>query len=332
MTDATDESSRRELGGWTVRVLSTRDPVLDFAASVAHGLDRRPRAVEARWLYDARGSQLFEAITQLPEYPLTRAEDALLAARADELADLLGPVTLVELGSGSSAKTRRLLDAFVPRGARLYVPIDVSATALEEACAALARRYPELVIEGRVGRYEEGLGALAAPGPRLLLFLGSSLGNLSFAETDAFFAAARQALVPGDHLLLGLDGVKPVERTLRAYADPGGLTEAFVLNVFARMNRELGAAVPLDHLELVTRWDPTAEQVVLLARARAPFDLHLTPLGRTWRIGAGEEILVEVSRKFRPERVAAQAARQGLTLRRVFEDPVERYALLLLAR
>lgn len=318
--------------GYTLSVVSSEDPVQAFAESVARGLDLVPRRLEPRWLYDERGSRLFEAITRMPEYPLHRAEDALLRAHAATLAELVGAPTLVELGSGTSSKTRRLLDALVPRGARRYVAVDVSASALDAGCAALARRYPSLRVEGRVGTFEDGLARLPDGGPTLLSFLGSTLGNLTPTETDVFLARAHESLSRGDHLLLGVDGVKPAEALIRAYDDPGGLTAAFVLNVFRRMNRELGAGVPLDALRLVTRWDPEAEQVEMLARFERSCALAIPRLGRSWRLSRGEEVLVEISRKFRPMDLAAVAAGHGFGLRRLFEHADAAFALLLLRR
>lgn len=317
---------------WTLRELSTDDPVLTFARAVASALDGVPRRFEPRWLYDARGSGLYEAITQMAEYPLYRAEDGLLRAHADELAQRLGAVDIVELGAASATKTRRLLDAFVPLGTRHYTAIDVSRSALVSGCTALASRYPGLSIEGFVGTYEEGLAQHCSERPKLMLFLGSTLGNHTRDQTAQFFSVLREALAPGDHVLLGIDGIKPVERLLRAYDDPWGLTEAFILNLFVRMNRELGTRIPIDRLRLVTRWEAVDEQIAMYARFDRACLVEVPLLDRSWRIEAGEEVLVEISRKFRADRLAARARRLGFELRWQVADPEQAYLLLLLER
>ncbi|HEY0711565.1 MAG TPA: L-histidine N(alpha)-methyltransferase, partial [Polyangia bacterium] len=225
----------RRHAGALVHEDSTRESPRAFALSIAAGLDDQPRWLDSRYLYDAAGSALFEAITQVPEYYQTRTEDALLARHATRVRELVGDATLVELGSGSSSKTRRLLDAWVAEGRARYVPIDVSAAALEPACAQLAASYPKLTVEGIAACYERALPVLTNASPMMLTFLGSSLGNLGTHAQGDFLDLVWQHLRAGDHFLVGLDLVKAPERLDAAYDDAAGTTAAFTKNLFVRM-------------------------------------------------------------------------------------------------
>lgn len=300
----------------------------DFAASVAMGLRGAPPTLDPKWLYDAEGSSLYERITATEAYYPTRVEDALLARIAPEVRDAAGAATVVELGSGSSAKTRHLLDAWAARGPVRYVAVDVSEPALRGACAALAARYPGAEVDALVATYDRGLGAIAGGGgPKLVAFLGSSLGNFDRDRTRAFLAQVAATLRPGDHLLLGVDLVKPEPVLRAAYDDPEGWTRRFIFNAFARMNRELGAGVPVDALRYEARWNAADAQVemwVHLDRA-VRFGLgthHVT-------LPAGAAILVEVSRKFTQQEVTDAAGSVGLAPVAAWTDPRGWFADLL---
>ena len=302
-----------------------------FAHSVARGLDDDPRRLACQYLYDAAGSALFERITRLPEYYLTRAETAILAANARRLRALVPVPTLVELGPGSATKTRLLLDAWTEGGAAAsYLPVDVSPDMLAEATAALARDYPTLAVRALAGTYEQIFPQLAAVSPLLLLFLGSSIGNLDVAETDAFFADLAEHLRAGDHVLVGLDVVKEPRVIEAAYNDAAGVTAAFTRNLFVRMNRELGTRLDPDAIEHVAYYRAEHERIEIFARFTEEATLELPEVGGTFRIAAGEMIRTEISRKFHPERVAAAAARFGFRAVETFTDAAGTFALLLL--
>ena len=304
---------------------------LAFALAFARGLDRRPRTLDPRFLYDARGSEIFERITETPEYYQTRTEDALLARVAPALREAIGAASIVELGSGSSTKTRRLLDAFGGEDAR-YVPIDISRSALEGACADLATAYPSLGIEGVAASYERALPLVGAVSPFLLTFLGSSIGNFNRAERDQFFDLVSTRLRCGDHFLVGIDLVKDPARLEAAYNDAAGHSAAFTLNLFARANRELDAGIPLDALEHVAFYDERFEQIEIYARARRSFQIAIPLLGRHIRVARGELMRTEISSKYRPQSFAAAAARFGFSVERIDRDVDELFGLVLLRR
>lgn len=319
-----------EHGGWTLHEDVPDGSATTFAASVVQGLSARPRTLDCRWLYDAEGSRLYEAITATEDYYPTRTEDQILARNASAICALVGGGAVVELGSGSSTKTRHLLDAWAAQGPVRYHPIDVSASALRGACADLAARYPGARIEGLATSYARGLAALGPVRPKTVVFLGSTLGNYDRAGTRAFLELVAGSLGPGDHLLLGIDRVKPADVLERAYDDSEGVTRRFILNLFGRMNRELGTSVPEDALRYESRWNPEAEQVEM--RVVPTTDVPLTVEGRAIELPAGEPILVEISRKFRVSEVERVAAAVGLELRGQWSDEREWFTELLLRR
>jgi len=304
--------------GFVVHVDPVQESPLAFALSVAAGLDGRPRRLDARFLYDAVGSDLFDRITVQPEYYLTRAEDQLLASGARAIRAYAGFGTLVELGSGTSTKTRRLLDAWCAAGPAAYVPVDVDLQFLTQACATLRADYPMLAIEGLGASYDRAMPVLADVSPKTLAFLGSSLGNLGWRAHTEFCASVAGALAPGDHFLIGVDLVKDAARLEAAYDDAAGVTAAFTRNLFARMNRELGTDIPLDAVRHVAYYDVERERVEIFAEALRPWEIHLPALDRTFRVARGERILTEVSHKFRPEALVALVERLGF--RRVWSD------------
>jgi L-histidine N-alpha-methyltransferase len=307
-----------ERGGFTIFVDSRRQSPLAFALSVAEGLDSRPRRLDASYLYDAAGSALFERITEQPEYYLTRAEDRLLLEHAAVIRELAGPSTLVELGSGASLKTQRLLDAWTWGGPASYIAVDVDAQAIEQACVALRRRYADparLSLRGIAATYERALAMLPGSEQRTIAFLGSSLGNLGWQEYPAFCELVAGALRPGDHFLVGLDLVKSPARIEAAYNDRAGVTAAFTRNLFARMNRDLHTRVPESAIAHVAYYDAELERVEIFAEALQEFAIHIPVLGRQFRIARGERILTEVSHKFRPAAFIATVEAAGLQAR-----------------
>ncbi|GGS77148.1 MULTISPECIES: L-histidine N(alpha)-methyltransferase [Streptomyces] len=296
-------------------------------ADVRAGLTGSPRTLPPKWFYDARGSELFDQITELPEYYPTRAERKILAARAGAIAAASGAATLVELGSGSSEKTRYLLDALT--GLRAYVPVDVSESALVGAGRAIAAERPGLDVHALIADFTGALELPDTPGPRLLAFLGGTIGNLLPAERAAFLASVRSALAPGDTLLLGTDLVKNEAELVRAYDDAAGVTAAFDKNVLSVVNRELGADFDLAAFEHVAVWDAEREWIEMRLRARTAQTVKIKELDLAVDFAAGEELRTEVSAKFREEGVRAELAAAGLTAVHWWTDPAGRFALSL---
>ncbi|MFF0430939.1 L-histidine N(alpha)-methyltransferase [Streptomyces sp. NPDC004327] len=297
-------------------------------ADVLHGLTRTPKELPPKWFYDAHGSDLFEEITRLPEYYPTRAEREILIARSTEIAAATGARTLVELGSGSSEKTRHLIDALLP-GLAAYVPVDVSESALKGAGAALLADLPNLAVHALVADFTHGLDLPATPGPRLVAFLGGTIGNLLPAERREFLRAVRGMLAPGDALLLGTDLVKDEATLVAAYDDAAGVTAAFNKNVLSVIDRELGADARPEDFDHVALWDREQEWIEMRLRARHALVVKIPELDLVVPFEAGEELRTEISAKFRQEGVRAELAEAGLTLSRWWTDEAGRFALSL---
>ncbi|MBH5333541.1 L-histidine N(alpha)-methyltransferase [Streptomyces pactum] len=299
-------------------------------ADVAHGLTRSPKQLPPKWFYDARGSELFEEITGLPEYYPTRAEREILRDRSGEIAAVTGARTLVELGSGSSEKTRLLLRA-LPRPA-WYVPVDVSESALAGAGRALAEEFPRLSVHALVADFQSGLALPDTPGPRLVAFLGGTIGNLLPGERAEFLAAVADLLAPGDALLLGTDLVKDEATLVAAYDDARGVTARFNKNVLAVINRELGADFDPDGFDHVAVWNAAEEWIEMRLRARDETTVKVPALDLLVHFAAGEELRTEVSAKFRRERVDGELSAAGFAPRRWWTDGAGRFALSLAVR
>jgi len=279
---------------------------------VRRGLGELPRRLPPKWLYDDEGSRLFDQITRLPEYYPTEAERRLLSTHAADIVERTDATTVVELGSGTSDKTRMLLDAFHEAG-RLerFVPVDVSEQTLRDAADMLSRRYPGLAVEAVVGDFTLHLSHLPAGGPRLVAFLGSTLGNFYVEERRAFLGALADSLQPGDWLLLGTDLVKPADRLVAAYDDSQGVTEQFVRNSLVVLNRELGADFDLDAFSYVPFWDGRMERMDLRLRAEEPQHVRVPGACVEIDLAVGEEIRVEISTKFRLERLRGELDEAG---------------------
>ncbi|MFQ5718901.1 MAG: L-histidine N(alpha)-methyltransferase [Acidobacteriota bacterium] len=323
---------RKTGDGYSLAIPPAVDARGEFARSVADSLSRRPRHLLSTWLYDTAGSELFEQITHQPEYYQTRTENDLLARWAPGIREQTGPVTLVELGSGSSTKTRRLLEAILPRGPAGYVPIDVSRDALESACRSLAADFPALEIEGIASTYEQALPLTAHLSPVLLSFLGSTVGNIDDAAMQRFFGTLSDHLAAGDFLLLGIDLVKDRERLEAAYNDAAGVTAAFTINLFARINRELGCQIPLEALSHEAFYNAEAEQIEIYARFDRPVVIDLPQVGRSFAIAGGERVRTEISHKFRPEAMATRLSRHGFALEHTCTDADDLFAVQLFRR
>jgi L-histidine N-alpha-methyltransferase len=294
------------------------------------GLTSSPKWLPPKWFYDARGSELFEDITRLEDYYPTRAEREILHRHAADIATRTGAHTLVELGSGSSEKTRLLLDALRAGGTlRQFVPLDVSETALREAVAAIAGDYPGTPIHGVVGDFTEHLGRTPGEAPRLVAFLGGTIGNLFPGERATFFGEVREVLAPGEWLLLGTDLVKDPDVLVRAYDDREGVTAEFNRNVLSVLNRELGADFPLEAFDHRALWDDQHEWVEMRLRARRPLTVTVEDLDLRVQLEQGEEIRTEISAKFRREGVEAELSAAGFEMAQWWTDDQRRFALSL---
>jgi L-histidine Nalpha-methyltransferase len=299
-------------------------------ADVRAGLAATPKTLPPKYFYDACGSKLFGEITRLPEYYLTRAETEILRRHAGEIAGLSGCESLVELGSGTSAKTRLLLRALRDGGTlREFVPFDVDPAVLSEASDALADEYPGLRIVPFVGDFERDLGAIPAGGRRTVAFIGSTIGNLEPAARAAFLAQVGAALRPGDTFLLGLDLVKDTGRLLDAYNDAAGVTAEFNRNVLLVVNRELDADFDVEEFQHVALWDAEHEWIEMRLRSAREQQVTIRDLGLVVSFAAGEELRTEISAKFRRAGIEAELAAAGLRTLRFWTDPDGDFGLLL---
>ncbi|MBX9922236.1 MAG: L-histidine N(alpha)-methyltransferase [Mycolicibacterium frederiksbergense] len=297
---------------------------------VRHGLAQSPKTLPPKWFYDAKGSDLFDQITRLPEYYPTRTEASILQDRAADIAAASGADTLVELGSGTSEKTRLLLDALRDSGAlKRFIPFDVDPSVLRDAARALHAEYPDIEIEVVCGDFEQDLGTVPKVGRRMVVFLGSTIGNLTPEPRAEFLAAVADTMQPGDSLLLGTDLVKDVGRLVRAYDDSAGVTAAFNRNVLTVVNRELDADFDLDAFDHVARWNPDEERIEMWLRSTADQRVRIAQLDLTVEFSAGEEMLTEVSCKFRPEGVEAELAAAGLRRTHWWSDGAGDFGLSL---
>jgi L-histidine N-alpha-methyltransferase len=296
-------------------------------ADVLAGLTATPKTLPPKWFYDAHGSELFERITTLPEYYPTRAEREILIDRSAEIAAAAGARTLIELGSGSSEKTRYLIDALTSLGT--YVPVDVSESALTQAGRALVAERPDLDVHALIADFTGTFTLPDTPGPRLVAFLGGTIGNLLPAERAAFLSSVRALLSPGDALLLGTDLVKDERVLVRAYDDAAGVTAAFDKNVLTVINRELGADFDPAAFDHVAVWDAEHEWIEMRLRSRTAQSVKVPALDLAVDFTAGEEMRTEVSAKFREDGVRDELAAQGLKLTHWWTDREGRFALSL---
>ncbi|MFG2664026.1 L-histidine N(alpha)-methyltransferase [Streptomyces sp. NPDC048387] len=294
---------------------------------VLRGMTSVPKELPPKWFYDARGSELFEEITRLPEYYPTRAEREILLERAREIAAVSGARTLVELGSGSSEKTRHLIEALP--ALETYVPVDVSESALTGAAETLLAAHPGLKVHALLADFTAPLHLPESPGPRLVVFLGGTIGNLLPAQRAEFLASVRAMLSPGDALLLGTDLVKDESVLVAAYDDARGVTAEFDKNVLAVIDRELGADFHTADFDHVAVWNREHEWIEMRLRARSAVTVKIRELDLVVPFAEGEEILTEVSAKFRQEGVRKELAEAGLELSHWWTDAAGRFALSL---
>jgi L-histidine N-alpha-methyltransferase len=313
--------------------LEPDDTAAALRADALAGLTATPKTLPPRWFYDERGSELFDRITRLPEYYPTRAERAVLESRAGEIAAASGADTLVELGSGTSEKTRLLLTALQnARTLRRFVPFDVDPSVLRAAGTAITAEYPEIAVEAVVGDFTRHLGELPRSGRRLVAFLGSTIGNLEPGPRADFLAELAATLEPGDSFLLGTDLVKDPGRLVRAYDDADGVTAAFNRNVLAVLDRELKADFDPDAFEHVALWDAQNEWIEMRLRSRVDQLVTVADLDLQVAFAAGEDLRTEVSAKFRRERVEQELAAAALSMTHWWTDPAGDFGVSLSVR
>ncbi len=304
-----------------------------FAESVARGLTDSPPWLNCTYLYDAEGSRLFEDITEQPEYYLTRAENEILQKHADEIRSITGPVSLIELGSGYSIKTAHLLAAYTRDGQKVdYVPVDVSQSALDGAQESISKHHPYVTVSGITGTYENAFPLFRAHSPSLVMFLGSTIGNFNPHEADIFWNEIKSALEPGDFFLLGVDLVKDKGLLEAAYNDGAGITAAFTKNLFARINRELGASVDLTRIQHVASYNADWQRIETFVRFLIDQEVYIEPIDQTVTVPAGTMVMIEISRKFSLDQVSNNMAFYGLDVLRTYTDSTDAFCVLLLRR
>jgi L-histidine N-alpha-methyltransferase len=315
-----------------IEVHLAADAAATMARDVRAGLTADPKELAPKYFYDELGSQLFERITELAEYYPTRAERSILAERAADIIATAGePRTLVELGSGSAAKTRHLLSAMRDVDClETYVPVDISEEITHETADSLVQEYPGLVVRGLVCDFEHDLERIPeAEGGRLVAFLGGTIGNLYPDARRDFLTRLAALMGPEDRLLLGTDLVKGADRLEAAYDDAGGVTAEFNKNVLRVLNRELGADFDLDAFEHVARYDADQARMDIRLRSLAEQTISLENLDLTVDFAAGEELRTEISAKFTRERLHGVYEEAGLTMSGWFTDEAGDYALSL---
>jgi len=320
----------------TIKWLPNLEPSPNFKAEIGQdvieGLMQPQKSVPPRYFYDDYGSQLFEKICDLPEYYPTRTETSILRQFAGEIAQTTGACELVELGSGSSTKTRLLLDAYEALGASWqYVPIDVSGQILEQSARQLKKDYPSLQIQALVGTYEQALAQLQPTTfpARTISFLGSTLGNFSPQECDEFLLRIFDALAPGDYFLLGVDLQKQKPILEAAYNDSQGVTAAFNLNMLTHLNQHFSGNFNLELFEHCAFYNEELNQIEMHLQCLQSHSVCLDTLNLRVELDAGETIMTEISRKFDVKVLKSELKEKGLEPINVWTDPKQWFGSIL---
>ena len=324
----TTESSR-------LTVIDLMTDKKETGRDVIEGLSANPRSIPAKYFYNEKGSQLFEQICELPEYYPTRTETAILQTYAREIAQTTGACEIVELGSGSSTKTRLLFDAYQQLNSPLhYIPVDVSDTMLRESAHALLREYPEMVVNAITSTYEPALKHFpkkALP-KRMIVFIGSTIGNLQPTECDRFLTQISKALTPKDYFLLGIDLQKEPAVLEAAYNDVEGITAQFNLNMLSHLNQRFGADFDIAQFSHMAIYNSHAHQIEMYLESLKDQTVKLEDLDFTISLEKNEKILSEISRKFNVQTMSSLLRSHHLPVVKVFADPKEWFALLLCQR
>ena len=315
---------------FVIHNLTKEDGAANFARDVRAGLSSTPKQLFPKYLYDELGSRLFEAICRVDEYYLTRAEDEILTSHADEIiAAIPNCETLIELGSGSAEKTRKIIDAFMRRQSELvFIPVDISKSALEESSHALLDEYPSLKIRAYAADYFQALDALPPLGdkPALVLFLGSNIGNFERDEALTFLRAIRRVLRKGDALLLGADLKKDAATLEAAYNDSLGVTRAFIVNELGRINRELDANFDLWAFGLRSFYNEEAGRVEVYLESLRAQSVNIRGLNLSIHFEAGERIRMERAHKYDADSLAQMGTQSGFKLERTWLDQAKRFS------
>ncbi|HYO00193.1 MAG TPA: L-histidine N(alpha)-methyltransferase [Actinomycetota bacterium] len=313
-----------------ISCLGPADLEAQLRRDALEGLTAPVKTIPSKWFYDYTGSMLFDEITRLPEYYLTRAERQILRERAASIVEVTRADTLVELGCGLSEKTRVLLDAFGRTGdLRRFLPFDVDGEVLKLAAAQLLERYPDLEVQGIVGDFERHLDAIKVPGRSLVIFLGSTIGNLNRPQRARLLSQISSSLKPGDWFLLGVDLVKDVERLEAAYNDRAGISAAFNRNILSVLNSRLGGNFDVDSFEHVARFNSGTEEMEMCLKACGPQNVRLDSLDLEVSFKDSELLHTEISAKFRRPGIEGELAEAGLQPRRWWTDAGEDFALSL---
>jgi dimethylhistidine N-methyltransferase len=310
-----------------------RDSEPSEGQELCYSLQQTPKTIPPKYFYDQRGSELFEEICTLPEYYLTRTEAQILDQYSPDIAAITGRCELIELGSGSSSKTRFLLNAYQAGGNLCqYVPIDVSASALQTSVRQLQREYPSLSIQGFVGSYEQALAQLEPStglGRRMIFFLGSSLGNFAPPDCDRFLGDISDVLRVGDYFLLGIDRQKPASILEAAYNDSQGVTAAFNLNMLDHLNWRFQGNFVVESFSHQAIYNVKKHQIEMYLTTQIEQNIKLETLDLTIDLEAGEAILTEISRKFDLEQMQQQLATKNLETLQIYSDNQNYFGLIL---
>lgn len=313
--------------------LTDADLTEALRSDARQGLTSEPKTLPPKWFYDARGSELFEEITRLPEYYPTRTERALLEQVVGEIAQIARAEVLVELGAGSAAKTRLLLSALSAAGPlKTYVPQDVSESALRGAAAQVSAEFPGLAVHGVVSDFTDTLHNLPRGGRRMIAFLGGTIGNLIPAERAEFLAGVAAVLEPGEQLLLGAGLVIDPAVLVPAYDDAAGVTAEFNRNVLHVLNSRLHADFDPDAFTHIAHWDAQHEWIEMRLEATRDITVTVPDLGLTVEFAKGEQMRTEISAKFHPDGLSAELSTAGFDTEHIWTDPDDRFALILAAR
>ncbi|MBU3067468.1 L-histidine N(alpha)-methyltransferase [Nocardia sp. NEAU-G5] len=313
--------------------LTDHDLAMALRADALRGLTSSPKTMPPKWFYDARGSELFEAITELPEYYPTRTERALLERVVGEIARTAQAEVLVELGAGSAAKTRLLLSALSAEGPlKTYVPQDVSESALRGAAEQITAEFPGLAVHGVVSDFTDTLHNLPGGGRRMIAFLGGTIGNLVPAERAEFLSSVAQVLEPREQLLLGAGLVIDPAVLVPAYDDAAGVTAEFNRNVLHVLNSRLHADFDPDAFAHIALWDARNEWIEMRLEATRDMTVTVADLDLTVEFARGEQMRTEISAKFRVDGLTAELDATGFRAEQVWTDPQHRFALILAER
>ena len=302
-----------------------------LAEEVLTGLSASPKKLPPKLFYDAQGSSLFERITELPEYYLTRTERAVFEQYADEIVAQAGSnLTLVELGAGTAIKTRLLVEAVSRKQLRVaFYPVDVSVSAMKQAVSTLNGHIPNLRVHPIIADYSHHVPLHSIPGCKLVLFIGSSIGNFEIAEAVQFLRRVRSSLRPGEALLLGFDMTKSPDLLRAAYNDAQGVTAQFNKNMLARINRELGGQFDLEGFQHVAFWNSAMSRIEMHLESRLDQKVWIRGLGMAFDFSAGERIHTENSYKYTPASIADMLKQSGFHLERSWTDARQWFSTVL---